>query len=110
MFFGRSDHCHQWFYDGFFMLLPSLSMVFDGSGPLVKRWDGFDGSLWSRMLQSGCIPSLVDSGSLDTLRLSEDLQECPIASSVATREQTVQVLIVIIGVLSIFTEQLCVHH
>ena len=29
------------------MLLPSLSMVFDGSGPLVKRCDGFDGSLWS---------------------------------------------------------------
>ena len=47
MFFGRSDHCHQWFYDGFLMLLPSLSMVFDGSGPLVKRCDGFDESLWS---------------------------------------------------------------
>ena len=53
------------------------------------------------MLQSGCIPSLVDSGSLDTLRLSEDLLECPIASSVASREQTVQVLIVIIGVFSL---------
>ena len=37
----------KWFYDGFLMLLPSLSMVFDGSGPLVKRCDGFDGSLWS---------------------------------------------------------------
>ena len=24
MFFGRSDHCHQWFYDGFLMLLPSM--------------------------------------------------------------------------------------
>ena len=48
--FGRSDHCHQWFYDGFLMLLPSLSMVFDGSRPLVKRCDGFDGSLWSRTL------------------------------------------------------------
>ena len=47
MFFGRSDHCHQWFYDGFLMLLPSLLMVFDGFGPLVKRCDGFDGSLWS---------------------------------------------------------------
>ena len=31
----------------FFIFLPSLSMVFDGSGPLVKRCDGFDGSLWS---------------------------------------------------------------
>ena len=48
MFFERSDHCLQWFYDGFLMLLPSLSMVFDGSGPLVKRCDGFDGSLWSK--------------------------------------------------------------
>ena len=45
--FGLSDHCHQWFYDDFLMLLPSLSMVFDGSVPLVKRCDGFDGSLWS---------------------------------------------------------------
>ena len=32
------------------MLLPSLSMVFDGSGPLVKRCDGFDGSLWSTLV------------------------------------------------------------
>ena len=31
----------------FFIFLPSLSMVFDGSGPLVERCDGFDGSLWS---------------------------------------------------------------
>ena len=31
----------------FFILLPSLLIVFDGSGPLVKRCDGFDGSLWS---------------------------------------------------------------
>ena len=50
MFFGRSDHCHQWFYDVFLMLLPLLSMVFDGSLPLVKRCDGFDGSLWSTAL------------------------------------------------------------
>ena len=53
--FGRSDHCHQWFYDGFLMLLPSLSMVFDGSGPLVKRCDGFDGSLWSKV-NNGLVP------------------------------------------------------
>ena len=56
--FGRSDHCHQWFYDGFLMLLPSLSMVFDGSGPLVKRCDGFDGSLWSKQLWSSPLSSL----------------------------------------------------
>ena len=49
MSFWRSDHCHQWFYGAFFMLLPSLSMVFDGSGSLVKRCDGFDGSLWSNL-------------------------------------------------------------
>ena len=36
----------QWFL----VLLPSLSMVFDGFGPLVKRCDGFDGSLWSTQL------------------------------------------------------------
>ena len=33
----------QWFL----VLLPLLSMVFDGSGVLVKQCDGFDGSLWS---------------------------------------------------------------
>ena len=33
----------QWFL----ILLPSLSMVFNGSGPLVKGCDGFDGSSWS---------------------------------------------------------------
>ena len=27
-------------------------MVFDGSGPLVKRCDGFDGSLWSSQIPS----------------------------------------------------------
>ena len=37
----------QWFL----ILLPSLSMVFNGSGPLVKRCDGFDGSLWSSPCQ-----------------------------------------------------------
>ena len=31
----------------FFIFLPSLSMVFDGSGPLVKRCDGFGGSFRS---------------------------------------------------------------
>ena len=30
--FWRSDHCHQWFFNGFLILLPSLSMFFDGSG------------------------------------------------------------------------------
>merc|ERR1712074_253086 len=45
--FWRSDHCHQWFFDVFLIFLPSLSMVFDGSGPLVERCNGFDGSLWS---------------------------------------------------------------
>jgi len=35
----------QWFL----VLRPSLSMVFDGFGPLVKRCDGFDGSSWSKV-------------------------------------------------------------
>ena len=37
----------QWFL----ILLPSLSMVFDGSGTLVKRCDGFDGSSWSTFVK-----------------------------------------------------------
>ena len=33
----------------FLIFLPSLSMVFDGSGPLVKQFDGFDWSSWSNL-------------------------------------------------------------
>ena len=46
MFFGGLTIAINGF-SMFFILLPSLSMVFNGSGPLVKRCDGFDGSLWS---------------------------------------------------------------
>ena len=53
------DHHHWMFFGGltiaindfsmfFFIFLPLLSMVFDGSGPLVERCDGFDGLSWSR--------------------------------------------------------------
>ena len=46
--FWRPDHCHQWFSMVFYLAtIALLSMVFDGYGPLVKRCDGFDGSLWS---------------------------------------------------------------
>ena len=47
MFFGGLTIAINGFSMFFFILLPSLSMVFNGSGPLVKRCDGFDGSLWS---------------------------------------------------------------
>ena len=61
--FWQSDHCHQWFFNVFFILLPSLSMVFDGSGPLVKRCNGFDGSSWSIYLKKKqiriCVGKLV---------------------------------------------------
>ena len=49
MFFGGLTIAINGFSMVFFIFLPSLSMVFDGSGPLVKRCDGFDGSLWSRL-------------------------------------------------------------
>ena len=47
MFFGGLTIAINGFSMVFFIFLPSLSMVFDGSGPLVGRCDGFDGSLWS---------------------------------------------------------------
>ena len=43
------------------MLLPSLSMVFDGSGPLVKRCHGFDGSLWSTALKCSLLGATLFS-------------------------------------------------
>ena len=42
--FWYSDHCQQWFFNGFGVAPPLVSMVFDGQGPLVKRWNGFNGS------------------------------------------------------------------
>ena len=33
--------------NGFSMVFYFATITFDGSGPLVKRCDGFDGSLWS---------------------------------------------------------------
>ena len=51
MFFGGLTIAIDVFSMVFF-LLPSLSMVFDGSGPLAKRCDGFDGSLWSNAVRS----------------------------------------------------------
>ena len=52
----------QWFL----ILLPSLSMVFDGSVPLIKRCDGFDGSLWSTPVAGLNVESQM---SQDTLKI-----------------------------------------
>ena len=46
-FFGNLTIAINGFSMVFFIFQPSLSIVFDGSGPLVERCDGFDGSLWS---------------------------------------------------------------
>ena len=46
MFFGSltiANNVFQWIL----VLLPSLSMVFNDFGPLVKQCNGFDGSSWS---------------------------------------------------------------
>ena len=42
--FWYSDHCQRWFFNGFWVAQPLASMVFDGQGPLVKLWNGFNGS------------------------------------------------------------------
>ena len=41
------DHWFQWFFDGFGVLQPLASMVFNGNGPLVQRCDGFNVSFTS---------------------------------------------------------------
>ena len=35
MFFGRSDHCHQWFYDGFFDV---ATIAFNGFSMVPDHW------------------------------------------------------------------------
>ena len=52
----------QWFL----IVLPSLSMVFDGFGPLVKRCDGFDGSLWSMRIPASINLDTCQQNSFDT--------------------------------------------
>ena len=42
--FWYSGHCQRWFFNGFWVAQPLVSMVYDGQGPLVKRWNGFNGS------------------------------------------------------------------
>ena len=42
--FWYADHWQRWFFNGFGVVQPLVSMVFDGQGPLVKRWNGFNGS------------------------------------------------------------------
>ena len=43
------NHWVQWFFDGFGVTQPLVSMVYDGCPPLVQRWNGY-------------IPSLKSSG------------------------------------------------
>ena len=50
--FQPPDHCFQWFFDGFGVIQPLVSMVFNGYGPLVQQCDGFNGSFTSKLSQN----------------------------------------------------------
>ena len=51
--FQPQDHCFQWFFYGFGVIQPLISiLVFDGHGPLDQWCNGFDGSFTS------CLPTL----------------------------------------------------
>merc|ERR1719209_511448 len=41
------NHWVQWFFDGFGVTQPLVSMVYDGCPPLVERWNGYIPSLMS---------------------------------------------------------------
>ena len=38
--FWYSGHWQRWFFNGFMVARPLVSMVFNGQGTLVKRWNG----------------------------------------------------------------------
>ena len=42
------NHWVQWFFDGFGVTQPLVSMVYDGCPPLVQRWNGYIPSLKSK--------------------------------------------------------------
>ena len=50
--FQPPDHCFQWFFDGFGVIQPLVSMVFNCYGPLVPQCDGFNGSFTSKLSQN----------------------------------------------------------
>ena len=50
--FQPPDHCFQWFFDGFGVIQPLVSMVFNGYGPFVQQCDGFNGSFTSKLSQN----------------------------------------------------------
>ena len=50
--FQPPDHCFQWFFDGFGVIEPMVSMVFNGYGPFVQQCDGFNGSFTSKLSQN----------------------------------------------------------
>ena len=50
--FQPPDHCFQWFFDGFGVIQPLVSMVFNGYGQLVRQCDGFNGSFTSKLSQN----------------------------------------------------------
>ena len=52
--FWYADHWQRWFFNGFGVVQPLVSMVFDGQGPLVKRWNGFNGSNRSTAARRSC--------------------------------------------------------
>ena len=55
------NHWVQWFFNGFGVTQPLVSMVYDGCPPLVQRWNGYIPSLMSTLDQR-------TSSSLNTLR------------------------------------------
>ena len=50
--FQPPGHCFQWVFDGFGVIQPLVSMVFNGYGPLVQQCDGFNGSFTSKLSQN----------------------------------------------------------
>ena len=62
----RGNHWYQWFFDGFEVRRPLVSMVYNGFPPLVQRWNG-------------CLPSLKSNWNVDQvgficLRLQADFK------------------------------------
>ena len=51
------NHWVQWFFDGFGVRQPLVSMVYDGCPPLVRRWNGYIPSLKS-WVRCGATPLL----------------------------------------------------
>ena len=72
----EGNHWDQWFFDGFGVRQPLVTMVFDGCAPLVRRWNGYVPSSKSSHKYPGLSFQLSKGSKLDFLQKDLTFSKC----------------------------------